>query len=62
MLTRFGGRKFVLSVLGLVTVMCLSLGGADAASYGAVAVIVGAFSGANGYIEGRHARQTGDSP
>ena len=50
-----GGRKFVLSLLGVVAITALSLVGADATAYGSIALIVTAYSGANGYIEGRYA-------
>jgi uncharacterized membrane-anchored protein len=55
MLTKLGGRKFVLSFLGVVAIAALSLFGADAAAYGSIALIVTAYAGANGYIEGRYA-------
>jgi len=54
-MTKMGGRKFVLSVLGLACITGLALCHADATAFGSIAVIVGAFNGANGYIEGRHA-------
>lgn len=62
MITRLGGRKFVLSVVGLAVILGLALIGGDAAAYGAVAIVVGAYSGANGYIEGHYAtRRTAQS-
>jgi hypothetical protein len=51
----FGGRKFILSLLGLVTVCVLAFAHADPTAFGSIALIVGAYSGANSYIEGRHA-------
>jgi uncharacterized membrane-anchored protein len=50
-----GGRKFVLSLLGVVAITALSLFGSDATAYGSIALIVTAYAGANGYIEGKHA-------
>lgn len=50
-----GGRKFVLSLLGVVAITALSLLGSDATAYGSIALIVTAYAGANGYIEGKHA-------
>ena len=55
MLTKWGGRKFVLSLLGVVAITALSLAGADATAYGSIALIVTAYAGANGYIEGCYA-------
>ena len=55
MLTKWGGRKFVLSLLGVVAITALSLVGADATAYGSIALIVTAYAGANGYIEGKYA-------
>jgi len=54
-MTRVGGRKFVLSVVGIISISALALCHADATAFGSIAVIIGAFNGANGYIEGRHA-------
>lgn len=54
MITKLGGRKFVLSVIGIVAVVVLGFAGRDAAAFGAIALIVGAYNGANGYIEGRY--------
>ena len=51
-----GGRKFFLSILGLIAIVLLAFIKGDPTSYGAVALIVGAYSGANGYIEGKYAR------
>jgi hypothetical protein len=55
MIAKLGGRKFLLSLLGVVAIAGLSLTGADAAAYGSIALIVTAYAGANGYIEGRYA-------
>ena len=55
MITKLGGRKFVLSLLGVVAITALSLIRADATAYGSIALIVTAYAGANGYIEGRYA-------
>ena len=46
-----GGRKFFLSILGLIAIVLLAFIKGDP-----VALIVGAYSGANGYIEGKYAR------
>jgi len=56
MLVTFGGRKFVLSVFGIAAICLLALAGKDVVSAGAIALIVTAYSGANSYIEGRHAK------
>jgi hypothetical protein len=56
MLVTLGGRKFVLSVFGIVAICLLALSGKDVVSAGAIALIVTAYSGANSYIEGRHAK------
>ena len=55
MIAKLGGRKFLLSILGVVAITALSLHGADATAYGSIALIVTAYAGANGYIEGRYA-------
>lgn len=55
MIAQLGGRKFVLSLVGVITIGILSLTGADATAYGSIALIVTAYAGANGYIEGRYA-------
>lgn len=66
MLTRVGGRKFALSVFGIAAICLLALAGKDVVSAGAIALIVTAYSGANSYIEGRHATivrtAPGDAP
>lgn len=54
-MTKLGGRKFALSVLGLVAVFVLAWFGKDAMAYGSIAVIVGGFVGGNSYISGKHA-------
>ncbi len=56
MLTQVGGRKFVLSVFGILTIGILAILKADATAFGSIAVIVGAYSGANSFIEGRYAK------
>jgi len=53
---KLGGRKFLLSVLGILVIGGLAIWKADATAFGSIALIVSAFNGANGYIEGRHAR------
>jgi hypothetical protein len=52
----------VLSVVGLAVILGLALIGGDAAAYGAVAIVVGAYSGANGYIEGHYATRRTAQP
>lgn len=54
-MTRFGGRKFVLSLVGVGAIVFLAMFGKDIAAFGSIALIVTAYSGANSYIEGRHA-------
>jgi hypothetical protein len=54
-MNRLGGRKFVLSLIAMLCITLLALNGADSAAFGSIALIVGAFAGANGYVEGRHA-------
>lgn len=54
-MTKLGGRKFLLSVLGILVIGALAIWKADATAFGSIALIVTAFNGANGYIEGRHA-------
>ncbi len=56
MIAKLGGRKFVLSMIGVVAVSLLSMLGADATAFGSIALIVTAYSGANGFIEGRYAK------
>lgn len=45
----------MLSVLGILVIGALAIWKADATAFGSIALIVTAFNGANGYIEGRHA-------
>jgi hypothetical protein len=54
-MTKLGGRKFVLSLIGVGAVCFLAMHGKDVAAFGSIALIVTAYSGANSYIEGRHA-------
>lgn len=54
-MNKYGGRKFLLSVFGIVAVSVLALMKADATAFGSIAIIVGAYSGANSFIEGRYA-------
>lgn len=53
--TRAGGRKFLLSAYGVTAIVALGAFGADPMSYGAVALVVGAFVGGNAFVEGKHA-------
>jgi hypothetical protein len=57
MMATLGGRKFVLSVLGVIAIVFLAMFGKDVGAFGSIALIVTAYSGANSYIEGRHARR-----
>jgi len=50
-----GGRKFNLSVLGIVAVFVLAWFGKDSVAYGSIAVIVGGFVASNGYVSGKYA-------
>lgn len=59
-LDALGGRKFILSILGIISVTVLALCKADATAFGALALIVGSYSGANGYIEAKYAAK--DAP
>lgn len=58
-MTRLGGRKFLLSILGIGAVTFLAFYGKDAAAFGSIAVIVAGFVGGNAFIEGRHAGAKG---
>lgn len=62
MIAKMGGRKFLLSLLGVIAISVLSMIGADATAFGAIAIIVSAYAGANGFIEGRYANQTTTKP
>lgn len=53
--TKLGGRKFLLSAYGVTAIVALGAFGADPMSYGAVALVVGAFVGGNAFVEGKHA-------
>lgn len=55
MLQKLGGRKFALSLIGVGAIVFLAMFGKDIAAFGSIALIVTAYSGANSYIEGRHA-------
>lgn len=59
-LDTLGGRKFVLSVLGLVAVFVLAWAGKDSVAYGSIAVIVGGFVGGNSYVSGKYAEAKAD--
>ncbi len=54
-MTKLGGRKFVLSLIGVAAIRFLAMYGKDVAAFGSIALIVTAYSAANSYIEGRHA-------
>lgn len=53
--TKAGGRKFLLSAYGVTGIVALGAFKADPMSYGAVALVVGAFVGGNAFVEGKHA-------
>ena len=57
MLSALGGRKFLLSVLGMGCITVLALHRVDASAFGSIALIVGAFSGANGWVESSYAKK-----
>lgn len=57
MLKTLGGRKFVLSVAGLVAIVLLAYVKAIADAYLPIALIVASFSGANGWIESAYAKK-----
>lgn len=52
-LSAIGGRKFVLSVFGITAIAVCAIKGADALSFGSIALIVGAFVGGNSYTTGK---------
>jgi hypothetical protein len=54
MLSHLGGRKFILSLVGIGAVTFLAFQGKDAAAFGSIAVIVAGFVGGNAYIDGKH--------
>lgn len=60
-MNRVGGRKFALSLIGMLCITLLAIEGADAASFGSIALIVGAFSGANGWVESAYAKKANDA-
>lgn len=62
MIAQLGGRKFLLSLVGVIAVSVLSFTGADATAFGSIALIVTAYAGANGYIEGRYAAPSQPEP
>ena len=59
-INKLGGRKFALSLVGLACITGLALAGADATAFGSIAVIVAGYGGANAFIEGKHARPSGE--
>lgn len=58
-LARIGGRKFALSLVGILCVTWLAMEGKDAGAYGAIALIVGGFVGGNSYVSGKAMGGTG---
>lgn len=55
MFNELGGRKFVLALVGVSAIAVLALCKADATAFGAIALIVTTYFGANSYIEGKYA-------
>lgn len=56
-LVRYGGRKFVLSMAGLVAIVALSYFRAIAEAYMPIALIVASFAGANGWVESSYSKK-----
>ena len=54
-LAKYGGRKFLLSVAGLVAIVALAYFKAIAEAYMPIALIVASFAGANGWVESAYA-------
>ena len=55
LMQRLGGRKSALALYAMSCVTLLALNHARPESYTAVALIFGAFAGANGFVEGKFA-------
>jgi hypothetical protein len=56
-LATLGGRKFVLSMAGLVAIVALAYFQAIAEAYMPIALIVASFAGANGWVESAYAKK-----
>ena len=52
-LASLGGRKFSLSLIGMLCVTWLAMEGKDAAAFGSIAVIVAGFVGGNSFVSGK---------
>lgn len=52
-LANIGGRKFALSLIGILCVTWLAMEGKEAAAFGSIAVIVAGFVGGNSFVSGR---------
>src|SRR5688572_26253969 len=52
---RFGGRKLLVTLVGIFVVLTLAIIGASPEAYIAVSTMVLAFSGANAVVEWKHA-------
>ncbi len=52
-LASIGGRKFALSLVGILCVTWLAMEGKDAAAFGSIAVIVAGFVGGNSFVSGK---------
>jgi uncharacterized membrane-anchored protein len=61
MISDIGGRKFVLALFGVISIATLALCKADATAFGAIALIVTTYFGANSYIEGKYAHTAVDA-
>lgn len=56
-MTRWGGRKFLLSVAGLLAIVVTAAFGGPADAYMPIAFIVASFAGANGWVESAYAKK-----
>ncbi len=57
MLSSLGGRKFVLSVGGLLAIVVTAWVKGPADAYMPIAFIVASFAGANGWVESAYAKK-----
>lgn len=57
MLATLGGRKFTLSLVGLLCIVALAYFKAIAEAYMPIALIVASFAGANGWVESAYAKK-----
>lgn len=53
-----GGRKFALSVFGVLCITVLAFVRPDSIAFGSIALIVGAYNGANAFIDAGHAQKS----